>query len=571
MIPTLIASTEQYPIFNLLTVVLFSVVVISLILSKIKQSLLAGYFICGIILANSGLIDMSGPNEHAIGTLSELGVVLLMFSIGIEFSLDELKHLRRFSIIGGGIQMILCSLCFGVAVYIFHLPSVVALVLGAIISLSSTAVALKSFQEANKAGTIAAKMALGIALFQDTLAILLMAMMPAIVNNESSSLTSSLWSILIALGLGALFLIGAGIFGKYVVPRFMRAVAKTRSRELFTLSVLALCACIAIAANQMGLSLALGAFAAGLVVSGSYYSHRVLSEIMPFRDLFLTIFFVSAGFLVDLTIIGENIALVLTGLIVVTSVKFLACMVAASRLRLSGSMSTLASVSLSNVGEFSLVLLMSLQGLTHIPPDLLQSLYAITVLSMGLTPAYMQLALKYGHKLNKRPGFNRKRLDDLPANHLETMENHAVICGYGPVGKHLHESLTKYGIPVLIVDLNADTINKLIKDNIPAILGDIRHPEIMSLIGISQARFIAFTFPDISPALAAQPEILQLNPNIEIIARAKFNSEVDQLKQAGIKKIIHDEREVGSAAAKEALESFNLSDLSILHDSPKNQ
>ncbi len=556
-----LASADEPQIYTFITLVLFSVVAVSLILSKFKQSLMGGYFLCGVILSNCGLIDMSGATAVSIGSLSEIGVILLMFTIGIQFSLDELKHLRKFCLIGGGIQMGLCSLVFGLCMYWAGLSLNTSMVLGIIVGLSSTAVALKSFQELNQTGTSAAKLALGIALFQDILAILLMATMPQLLATGQGA-GEAVIGVLSALGKGAFFLVSASLFGKFVLPRLMEAVAHTRSPELFTVSVLALCACIAMTGSQMGLNLALGAFAAGMVVSGSYYSHRVLSEIMPFRDLFLTLFFVSAGLHVNLSVIVANLQWVLLGLAAIFCIKLFAALAAGVKMKLSGSMALLSATALSNVGEFSLVLLTTLDMISPLPHDLLQCLYAIVAVSMGVTPALVRVSLKWGKKLDRLPLFSRKL--DVRESHpmvdkISLLKDHAIICGFGPVGQRLYKSLSSYAIPCIIVDLNADTIRGLLRNGTPALLGDIRHNETLKLVGVDRAQFIAFTFPDINPVLAARPEIQSLNPLITIAARAKYPSEVERLWNAGVRSIAHDEAEVGTAMEHVALSSFHLS------------
>lgn len=557
---TLLANAEAPPIFTLITLILFSVVAVSLILSKFRQSLMAGYFLCGVILANCGLVEAAGHGIESITTISDIGVILLMFTIGIEFSLDELKHLRKFSLIGGSIQMAICAITFTLCNHLWGLPLNVSAVLGIILGLSSTAVALKSFQETNQTGSSASKMALGVALFQDILAILLMATMPQILS-PGESVDTAVLGVLFSLGKGALFLVAAALFGKFILPHIMTAVAHTRSHELFTVSVIALCACIATLGGLLGLSLALGAFAAGLVVSGSYYSHRVLSEIMPFRDLFLTLFFVSAGLLVDVNTIIDNYGFVLITLVIVCVIKFGAALMAASRLKLSGSMGVLAALALSNVGEFSLVLIASLHQINPLPSSFLQCLYAVVALTMGITPSLMRFSSRWASSFDKIPGFRRKGPSVKSVTMIKeiaALNGHAIICGYGPIGKRLHESLSRYGIPCIIVDLNADTIRKLLDTNTPALLGDIRHTETLSLVGIKQARLIAFTFPDITPVLTSKPEIVTQNPEINIISRAKFPSEVERLWAIGVRSIIHDEAEVGNAMENIALSAFDV-------------
>lgn len=564
MVLSLLASgglNAAPPFFTLLTVVFMGIIAIALILAHFRQSLLAGYFICGVILANCGILDHIPNSDVSIQALSEVGIILLMFTLGLEFSIDELKHLRKTALVGGGIQMFICTAAFGLGLhYATGMDMSHSLTVGAIMGLSSTAVALKSFQEFGLSGTSGAKMAVGIALFQDIAAIMLVAIMPQIFAATPDSWETAL-NIGMAVLRGLVFLGAAWLIGHYLLPRIMLAVARTKSRELFTLMVFAICSGIAMLASLLGLSIALGAFTAGLFVSSSYYSHRVLSEVLPFKDLFLTIFFVSAGLLIDIDDLWEHIGHVATFAAFVLAIKFVACIVAASFLKIPGRMGIMASTALTNVGEFSLVLIPFMQEITPIPALVTTNVYAIAAVSMGMTPLLMKAARKLTPLLVRIPGLKtkRERLSvETMITRVEGIKNHAIICGYGPVGRRLHESLSQYGIPCIIIDLNADTVKTLLNDGHLAFLGDIQHQITMDLAGIRTARLIAFTFPDPAPALSTYMQIKGANANITVIARAKFRSEVASLHHAGIANVIHDEMETGAAAVRLAKLSFDI-------------
>ena len=561
MVLSLLASggpNAAPPFFTLLTVVFMGIIAIALILAHFRQSLLAGYFICGVILANCGILDHIPNSDVSIQALSEVGIILLMFTLGLEFSIDELKHLRKTALVGGGIQMFICTAAFGLGLhYATGMDMSHSLTVGAIMGLSSTAVALKSFQEFGLSGTSGAKMAVGIALFQDIAAIMLVAIMPQIFAATPDSWETAL-NIGMAVLRGLVFLGAAWLIGHYLLPRIMLAVARTKSRELFTLMVFAICSGIAMLASLLGLSIALGA---GLFVSSSYYSHRVLSEVLPFKDLFLTIFFVSAGLLIDIDDLWEHIGHVATFAAFVLAIKFVACIVAASFLKIPGRMGIMASTALTNVGEFSLVLIPFMQEITPIPALVTTNVYAIAAVSMGMTPLLMKAARKLTPLLVRIPGLKtkRERLSvETMITRVEGIKNHAIICGYGPVGRRLHESLSQYGIPCIIIDLNADTVKTLLNDGHLAFLGDIQHQITMDLAGIRTARLIAFTFPDPAPALSTYMQIKGANANITVIARAKFRSEVASLHHAGIANVIHDEMETGAAAVRLAKLSFDI-------------
>lgn len=564
MVLSLLASggpNAAPPFFTLLTVVFMGIIAIALVLAHFRQSLLAGYFICGVILANCGILDHIPNSEVSIQALSEVGIILLMFTLGLEFSIDELRHLRKTALVGGGIQMFICTGAFGLGLhYATGMDMSHSLTVGAIMGLSSTAVALKSFQEFGLSGTSGAKMAVGIALFQDIAAIMLVAIMPQIFAASPNSWATAL-NIGMAVLRGLVFLGAAWLIGHYLLPRIMLAVARTKSRELFTLMVFAICSGIAMLASLLGLSIALGAFTAGLFVSSSYYSHRVLSEVLPFKDLFLTIFFVSAGLLIDIDDLWEHLGHVATFAAFVLAIKFVACIVAASFLKIPGRMGIMASTALTNVGEFSLVLIPFMQEITPIPALVTTNVYAIAAVSMGMTPLLMKAARKLTPLLVRIPGLKtkRERLSvETMITRVEGIKNHAIICGYGPVGRRLHESLAQYGIPCIIIDLNADTVKTLLNEGHLAFLGDIQHQITMDLAGIRTARLIAFTFPDPAPALSTYMQIKGVNADITVIARAKFRSEVALLHHAGITNVIHDEMETGSAAVRLAKQSFDI-------------
>ncbi len=564
MVFSLLASggpNDAPPFFTLLTVVFMGIIAIALILAHFRQSLLAGYFICGVILANCGILDHIPNSDVSIQALSEVGIILLMFTLGLEFSVDELKHLRKTALVGGGIQMFICTAAFGLGLhYATGMDMSHSLTVGAIMGLSSTAVALKSFQEFGLSGTSGAKMAVGIALFQDIAAIMLVAIMPQIFTATPDSWETAL-NIGMAVLRGLVFLGAAWLIGRYLLPRIMLAVARTKSRELFTLMVFAICSGIAMLASLLGLSIALGAFTAGLFVSGSYYSHRVLSEVLPFKDLFLTIFFVSAGLLIDIDGLWQHIGQVATFTAFVLAIKFIACLTAASFLKIPGRMGIMASTALTNVGEFSLVLIPFMQEISPIPALVTTNVYAIAAVSMGMTPLLMKAARKLTPLLVRIPGLKtkRERLNvETLITRMEGIREHAIICGYGPVGRRLHESLSQYGIPCIIIDLNADTVKSLLNEGHLAFLGDIQHQITMDLAGVRTARLIAFTFPDPAPALSTYMQIKGTNADITVIARAKFRSEVASLHHAGIVNVIHDEMETGAAAVRLAKQSFDI-------------
>ena len=384
-----VGGTEISPLFGLLTFVLVGVVLVSLVLLRFRQSLLVGYFICGVILANSGVLDWIGASSSDLDNLAELGIILLLFTLGLEFSVEEMKHLRRVAATAGGWQVTLVVLAAGGVSAAFGLGVPAAIAVGVAIALSSTAVSIKAFQDMGMADSPGARVALGVAIFQDLLVIFFMIVLPPLLGQGEGSMAGGLG---LAILKGALFLGACWFLSRIGIPQLLHAVARTRSRELFTVTVVGLCAAVAFGAVQLNLSAALGAFAAGLVVSESIYSHRVLADILPFKDLFLTIFFVSVGLLIDIGEVAANWGFIVFGTLGILFVKFGVAFFAARRLGVALRPCLLAGAALASTGEFSLVLLERIAdfGIFATHPEVVQILLASTAIGMGLVPTLMR-------------------------------------------------------------------------------------------------------------------------------------------------------------------------------------
>jgi CPA2 family monovalent cation:H+ antiporter-2 len=557
------AGSGVTPFFGMLALVLVLAVFVSLAVVKLRQSLLVGYFICGIFIANSGVLALVGvsPDDPMIANLGELGVILLMFTLGLEFSLAELRHLWRVALIGGGVQVALTASIATAGARLAGLDWSEALVLSVAIALSSTAVAMKSFQEIGQPNNPGARVALGVALFQDILVILFILLLPAIYGtNDGSTLGQIAW----ALTKGALFLGAAILLGRHGNTALLHAVARTRSRELFTLTVIGTCAAVALAGEALDLSLALGAFAAGLVLSESIYSHRILSDILPFKDLFLTIFFVSVGLMIDLGALLDEWLFVLVGTVAILTVKGAIVFGVTRLLRLPLRPALLTTASLASTGEFSLVLLKKAGSFQPFAPAVEQLLLACTAITMGLVPSLMRGATPFGRWLEKQgfaSGPQRVPAGLAPSKSVREIRDHAIICGYGPVGKALNEALRSCDVPTLVLELNAQTVRELKDAGQPVLFADAAHPEALDLAGIERARFVAFTFPAVAITLAALPVVRERNPGILVFARAKFQAEVELLRAHDVH-VIQDERESAIAMIDAAMGAYQRADLS---------
>ncbi len=549
--------------FSLFALILVGVVGVSLLLLRLRQSLLVGYFLCGVAIANTGLLEaMSGPKAaEAIGSMSEFGVMWLLFVIGMELSFRELGPLRRFAFWGGAAQMsLVMALAAAAAWMFFDFTWQQIVVIAVACALSSTAISIKLYQDMGVTAGSGARLALGITIFQDIFIIVFLVLLPILFPGGADGAHGTGALLLLTLGEGVAFVVIALLLARFVIPHVLHAVARTRSRELFTLAVAGLCIGVAYLAALMNLSLVLGAFVAGLAVSESMYKHRIMSEVGPFKDIFLMIFFVSVGLGIDVREVARDWlpVLCITLSLLVAKTAIVALIARLLGLRWRGAV--VAGVGLGSASEFSLVLLGKSSQLTMWPGEVNQPLMAAMALSMAMVPVLMGLASHLWEWLEKcAPNFflRQRAVTRLPHGSV-ALSGHAIICGYGPVGRSLMAALSNQGIQAMIIDLNPADIRQLRGSGHPALFADASQLEVWDLCGVERARLVAFTFPAtgvITPALRA---VREKNPVVPILVRTAFSSRADPLARAGASIVVEDEKETGRSVVRSALHALEL-------------
>lgn len=541
------------PLFALLAIMLLGVVLVSLLLVRFRQSLLVGYFLCGVAIANSPALGMLGEDAgHQLTAMADFGVILLMFTVGLEFSLRDLKYLRRWSLVGGGLQMGGCALLAGMAAWWAGCGLQAVIVASVAMAMSSTAVSIKSFHDQGLAASPGARFALAVAIFQDLFVILFLLILPILLTPGagSGSLAAALGNL---LWKGGGFVAVAWALSTWGIPRILHGVAMSRSRELFTLAVVGLLVGLAFLAGLLGLSLALGAFVAGLAVSESIFKHRILAEIERLKDLFLTLFFVSIGLTIQLDTAFQYgwqiITLALALLVLKTSV----ITVTGRWAGLSSGPALVGAAGLASAGEFSLLLLQKAEGANLWNSAFHQVLVAGSALSMGLVPAAIRWAAVWGARLDRSERRKHSVAHPIPAearHRITDLRDHAVLCGFGPVGRQLDAALRDLGVPRLIIELNAETVKKLKAEGHAVLFADAADEVTWELAGLDRARLVAFTFTDSPVVAAGLHHIRERYPKITVIARARFGSDVARLQALGADHVIHDEAESGRAVAE---------------------
>ncbi|MFC1901609.1 cation:proton antiporter [Chloroflexota bacterium] len=543
-----------------LLVVLVTAIAGGMLAYWLRLPIILGYLVGGIAIGpyGFGLVH----DTETIDSLATIGVVLLLFAIGLEFSLKDVLRMGKVALLGGLAQIVLTA-----AVGLFlgrfvGLDITGAVFFGFIIALSSTMVVLKLLMERGELDTTHGRIMLGILLVQDLSVVPIMVIMP-VVGSGAGELLSS-------LGLAALkamaFLGIVLVLGVWGLPWFLRKVAGQRSRELFMLTVIVLCLAAAFGTYSFGLSAAFGAFAAGLLISQSGYARQAFADILPLRDTFAALFFVSLGMLANLQFIGSNLATVAVVVVVIIASKFFICSLITRIFGYSHKTVLMVGTGLIQIGEFSFILAM--MGVeTGI---LSERLYALTVsaaiVTMLLTPFAMNFNSFLYHWLSQRRWFARQltsRVDpDWQAGELE-LSRHAVICGYGAIGSRVAAVLEKQQFSYLVIELDPQVISRLRARGIPCIYGDASNPEILAHAYLDKARVLVCAIPDYVAVDLTARNALKINPKLDIVARVRRDADAELLKGIGVAELVLPLFEGSLEIIRHTLHRFGLSSTEI--------
>jgi K+:H+ antiporter len=546
---------EQLHILRDLAVIFAGSLLVILVFYRLKLPALPGFIVAGILLGPNALGFVNDPQD--VEALAEVGVILLLFTIGIEFSLSRLKEMGRQILVGGFSQMgftILATLAAGLA---FLGSWRVALFLGFLIALSSTAIVLKVMTDAGEIDAPHGRLATGVLIFQDLCVVPIMLVLPFLAGKAAGGVIG----LLIALGKAALVVVGVIIAARTIVPRALREILKTRSRELFLIAVILIGTLTALGTAAAGASLALGAFLAGLIISESDYGNQALAELMPFRDIFISLFFVAVGMLVQLDIIREHIVLTLVAVAVIMGGKTLAAAVGPALMGYSGRVALLAGVAVSQIGEFSFVLAKEGRVAGLLPDLLYQQFLGVAVITMLVTPFLLQGGPAMLDALEKLvpldrllPGFRPR---DLAPVH-EQVKDHVIIAGYGLNGRNVTAALRSIHVPYLIVELNAQTVRKARAEGEPAFYGDATREEILSALGAERARMLVIAISDPAATRRIVRVARDINPGLYIITRTRYVVEIPELTRLGANVVIPEEFETSIEIFARVLAHYNV-------------
>lgn len=532
-----------------IVIIVVAALIGALIAQKLRQPLIIGYIAAGVAIGPyTGGITIT--DIHEIELLSEIGVALLLFALGLEFSLSELKPVRNIALIGTPIQILL-SMAFGFGIgRFFGWSTVHALWFSGFIALSSTMVTLKTLMNQGWMGTLSSRVMIGMLLVQDLAVVPLMIILPQI-----SDPTAGLPLIGMAVVKSAAFLLLMFFIGTRILPWLLAYIAQWNSRELFILTITALGLGIGYATYLFGLSFAFGAFVAGMVLSESDYGHQALSDIIPLRDIFGLLFFTTIGMLLDPNFLLANWDTVIILLLLVSIGKGIIFSSLAWLFRYKNIVPLAVGLGLFQVGEFSFVLAGVGMETNAIDSRLYSLVLATAVISMMITPVVSSLAAPL-YRL-KQHFFRHEPLQskNLPQ---EGLDHHVIIAGGGRVGQHIALIMTQLDVPFVIVEINHQRMEECKAAEYPVIYGDMTQQVVLQAAEISKAKLLLITPPSIIDSRSIVKHAQKVNPGLQIVARADGVEHTRTLYKDGVYMVVLPEMEAGLEIARQALLSLQI-------------
>lgn len=531
-------------------VLLGSAVGVLLLAARLRLPPVVALLLTGLLIGPSGLGWISDVEQ--VEVFAEIGVVLLLFVIGLELSLARLKELRRPFFLGGSVQAGLTAALAAGAAWALGSGAGRAVFLGFVVALSSTAIVLKLYDDRRETDTPHGRVVLGILLYQDFLIVPMIVLTPVLAGSVGASPAA----LAVRFG-GSLLAIGAVVIvARKVAPALFDRIARTRIRETFVLGSLGICLALAWVTHALGFSLALGAFIAGLLVSETEYSHQAIADVAPFRDVFASIFFVSVGMLVDLPFAADHLPAILGLAAGVLVLKALVAGGAVAALGMPSRTRILVGLSLAQVGEFSFLLMEvgRLHGL--LAGETYQVLLGAVVLTMLATPLLVRAAPAAAEAwLRLRGGAAAGDLEGQPGG---GMEDHVIVVGFGAGGRLLARVLKEARIAYVVVEMNSETVKRSRREGEPIFYGDASRPEVLAHAGVERARVVVFAISDHSALRRAVQTARSVAPAAEIVVRTRRIDEIEELRTLGAHEVVAEEFETAIEIFTHVLQRYHV-------------
>ncbi len=502
-------------VFAILTILIASI--LNIILKKFNLPTAIGYIFTGTIVSLSfGL----GGEDKILEHISELGIIFLMFTIGLEFSFSELKAMKKQVLLYGSLQVILSSFIFAIiAQYIFHFETQSAIVIGSALSLSSTAIVLKMLNENGDIHAGYGRKVLGILLFQD------LAVIPILIMIDIFTKDIEVSTLLLSTSINMVIFFAILLLGKYGVDKYLEFSVKTQNQEIFLLAILFIVLASAETAHLLGFSYSLGAFFAGMLLAESHYKYQIEADLSPFRDLFLGLFFFVVGSRIDVSIVIDNLPTILAIVIVVMIVKALIIFgVLFFNQKRTAFKSALA---LSQIGEFALAIFVLAQNHNFIDEKISNILSTAVIFSMIATPFIIQNLTKLADFIFKEPVREFKISST-------GLKNHIVVCGYGPLGRKVTQTLKNDGFDYVLIEHDLKLYQEALDDNQPVFFGNAAQRVVLESINIKDAAAVMITFHNLEKIRLISQAVKDIVPKAHIVARVRGKEEMEALKECDV-------------------------------------
>lgn len=546
----------EIPILADIAVIFGISIMVLFICDKIQLPPIIGFLITGALIGPDGFHLIQ--SHHEVEILAEIGVVLLMFTIGLELSIKELTHNKKVVLLGGTLQVGLTIL---LAFFMARLTGMTigqAIFIGFLVALSSTAIVLGILQEKGKTHTTYGKNIIGILIFQDVIMVVMMLLIPLLKPGSDVNILMSLGLLLVK----AVIIIGLVMLcARYIIPRLMYLIAKNKSQDFFLLSIVAICLLIAWSSSSVGLSLGLGAFLAGLIISESEYSLRAFGSVLPFRGVFLSFFFISVGSLFNAFFLVENILVIASLTLLVIFIKALVIFIIGALLGFNIHTTVVVGLSLSQIGEFSFLLSKIGMDYELLDSQSYQVFLSVAVLSMAITPLLIFIAPRLAKVITKvfvslkLTEASKASLPPPPPSEIK-WEYHLVIIGFGLHGRLLAKTAKEIAIPYLIIEIDADIVKTQLKKGEPIIYGDATHQNLLEHAYIKNAFMVIVAISNLRTARQVVSLLRKMNDKVHILVKTDFVLEVEHLIQLGADEVIPVEYEAALVIQKQMLSHF---------------
>ncbi|MGO4101858.1 cation:proton antiporter [Pseudomonas sp. TAF7] len=530
---------------NLLIILASSLVVIALF-QRLRLPPVLGYLCVGLMIGPTAF-NWVNENED-LPDLAELGVVFLLFSLGLEFSLSKMLALRQVVFGLGSLQVLGSGILLGALLMLFGMPITPALLLGAGLALSSTAIVSKELSSLGEIFSRHGQNAIAVLLFQDVVAVLLLTLVPVFAGSSDHAWY---WALPLTLAKTLVLFVGLLLVSRWFLPRLFHEVAAARSAELFVLLALVIVLLTAWLTHLLGLSPALGAFLAGMLLGESHYRHQIEADIRPFRDILLGVFFVSIGMLIDLRLFASHGLLILGLTLGLLLIKGTLVALLVKWRGSDGETAWRSGLALAQGGEFCFALMAQMQQNKLMPADLGGLLLAATFCSMLVTPLLLRAAPRIAMRLHRKPN-KAAELEEISALNAG-LHNHVVICGYGRVGQSIGRFLRHVQQPYIALDTDPVRVQEAVVNESSVHYGDSRRGELLIAIGLERARLLVVAVDKTDIALLILKEARRFNPTVPILVRTRDDSQLAELKAAGASEVVPELLESSLMLASHAL------------------